>query len=44
MVVGPTGEVLARLSDEPGLLVVDVDVSVLDSVRASLPVLANRRF
>jgi predicted amidohydrolase len=43
MVVGPTGDVLARLSDEPGLLVVDVDLSVLESVRTALPVLANRR-
>ncbi len=43
MVAGPTGQVLASAGDGPDLVVVDVDVTELEAVRASLPVLANRR-
>ncbi|GAB7191745.1 carbon-nitrogen hydrolase family protein [Kineococcus sp. NUM-3379] len=44
MVVSPLGAVLARLGDEPGLLVVDVDPEEVATARAVVPVLANRRF
>lgn len=43
-VVSPTGEVVASLGAEPGLLVVEVDVATVAEVRRTLPVLANRRF
>jgi predicted amidohydrolase len=43
-VVGPTGQVIAALGAAPGLLLVDVDPTVLDGVRQALPLLANRRF
>ncbi|WP_375430475.1 carbon-nitrogen hydrolase family protein [uncultured Friedmanniella sp.] len=44
VVVAPTGEVVATLGAEPGLLLVDVDVADVADVRRSLPVLVNRRF
>lgn len=43
-VISPRGEVIAQLGDEPGLLVVDLDLDALGGVRTALPVLANRRF
>ncbi|HEY5978175.1 MAG TPA: carbon-nitrogen hydrolase family protein [Microlunatus sp.] len=43
-VVSPAGEVIAALGAEPGLLVVDLDPTEVDTVRRSIPVLANRRF
>lgn len=43
LVVSPAGAVLDSLGPEPGLLVVDIDPTEVDSVRRSLPVLANRR-
>jgi predicted amidohydrolase len=39
----PRGEVLASLGAEPGLLVGDIDPAELSTVRATIPVLANRR-
>jgi predicted amidohydrolase len=42
LVVSPLGEVLHRLSAEPDLLVVDLDVDAVGQARAALPVLANR--
>jgi predicted amidohydrolase len=42
--VSPSGDVLASLGADPGLLVVDVDPGTVADVRATLPVLANRRF
>ncbi|GAA2252077.1 carbon-nitrogen hydrolase family protein [Streptomyces amakusaensis] len=41
--VGPDGTVRARLEAAPGLLIADVDAAEVASVRASVPVLANRR-
>ena len=42
--VSPYGEVLAELGPSPGLLFVDCDIEVIDRARATIPVLANRRF
>ncbi len=44
MVVSPTGEILDELTDAPGELTFDLDVTELDAVRRNLPVLANRVF
>ncbi|WP_375001378.1 carbon-nitrogen hydrolase family protein [Aeromicrobium sp. CTD01-1L150] len=41
--VAPDGAVVDRLGAEPGLLVTDLDLGVVDEVRARIPVLANRR-
>jgi predicted amidohydrolase len=41
--ISPRGEVLASLGAEPGLLVGDIDPAELSTVRATIPVLANRR-
>jgi predicted amidohydrolase len=43
-VISPSGEIIAALLGEPGLLLADIDVSDLDKVRNAIPVLANRRF
>jgi deaminated glutathione amidase len=42
--VSPSGEVLAELGPSPGLLFVDCEIEVIDQARATIPVLANRRF
>ena len=44
MAVSPRGDVLAALAGEPGLLVVDLDLDSLATVRTLLPVLVNRRY
>ena len=43
LVVSPGGQVVDSLGAEPGLLVNDIDVAEVDTVRRSIPVLANRR-
>jgi predicted amidohydrolase len=43
MVVSPYGQVLGRLGDDEGLLVVDIDLSEVSKARATVPVLRNRR-
>lgn len=43
LAAGPSGEVLAELGAEPGLLVVDCDLRQVAEARRALPVLANRR-
>lgn len=43
-VVGPLGAVQEQLGAEPGLLVADLDLDQVEQARASVPVLANRRF
>ncbi|HEY0449526.1 carbon-nitrogen hydrolase family protein [Actinophytocola sp.] len=42
-VAGPSGEVLAQLGAAPDVLVADLDLPLVDKVRESIPVLANRR-
>jgi predicted amidohydrolase len=42
-VITPLGSVVAALGGKPELAVVDIDPSVVDEVRAKLPVLANAR-
>ncbi|WP_041945244.1 carbon-nitrogen hydrolase family protein [Tsukamurella paurometabola] len=43
LAVAPDGAVLAAAGDAPELLVVDLPLDRIDTVRAALPVLANRR-
>lgn len=43
LVVDPWGNVVARMSDEEGIQTVDLDFSVTDDVRESLPTLPQRR-
>lgn len=43
MVVDPWGTVIGQVPDGPGLSVVDLDLERLDTIRAELPSLANRR-
>ena len=43
MIVGPWGEVLARLDEEPGFAIATLGSSVLDAVRERLPVLSHKR-
>ncbi|SER42625.1 Predicted amidohydrolase [Lentzea xinjiangensis] len=42
-VADPFGTVRARLGGEPGVLLSDVDLPLVEQARATLPVLANRR-
>ena len=43
LVASPDGQIVASLGAEPGLLVVDLDLSEVETVRRAIPVLANRR-
>ncbi|MFR9731651.1 carbon-nitrogen hydrolase family protein [Saccharopolyspora sp. MS10] len=43
-VATPTGTVHEQLADAPGVLVTELDPEAVDRARASIPVLANRRF
>lgn len=43
MLVDPWGKVLAQAGDEEKLLLVDLDLSVIDEVRAQIPVMQQRR-
>jgi predicted amidohydrolase len=43
LIVGPDGTVRHQLGAEPGLLVAELDVEEVASVRERIPVLANRR-
>jgi deaminated glutathione amidase len=42
--ISPRGEVLRSLDAQPGLLMADLDLDVVEETRAIIPVLANRRF
>jgi predicted amidohydrolase len=42
-VISPRGEVLQSLGAQPGLLVADLDLDLVEQTRAAIPVLANRR-
>ena len=42
-VISPRGEVLQSLRAEPGLLMADLDLDLVEQTRAVIPVLANRR-
>jgi deaminated glutathione amidase len=42
--IGPWGEVIGKLDhDEPGVLIVDLDLAAADKARAAIPVLTNAR-
>ncbi len=44
LAIGPWGEVLGKLDhDEPGVLVVDLDLAAVDKARTAIPALANAR-
>lgn len=44
LAIGPWGEVLGKLDhDEPGVLVVDLDLEAVDKARTAIPALANAR-
>lgn len=43
-VATPVGTVHAQLADSPDVLVTDLDPAAVEQARASIPVLANRRF
>jgi deaminated glutathione amidase len=42
-VATPTGRIHAQLGPDPDLLIVDLDPALVESTRATIPVLANRR-
>lgn len=44
MIVSPWGEVLGRLSTEPGFVAADLDIDELSKVRRRFPSLSHRRF
>jgi predicted amidohydrolase len=44
LAVSPLGEVRGQLGPEPGLLVVELDPAEVDTARAAVPVLANRKY
>ena len=43
IVVSPWGEVLLRLGEEEASVVIDIDLNIVDKVRAELPLLKHRR-
>ena len=43
MLIDPLGVVRADLGPAPGVVVVNADMSLVDTVRKTLPSLANRR-
>ncbi len=43
LVADPWSTVIARLNEQPGLLVADIDPDILEKIRAELPLLKSRR-
>ncbi len=43
MVIDPWGNVIAQASDRPGLVLAEIDLSLIDDVRKQVPSLDNRR-
>ena len=43
MIIDPWGNVVAQASDRPGYILAEIDLGLVDSVRAQIPALANRR-
>nr|WP_042338167.1 carbon-nitrogen hydrolase family protein [Desulfosporosinus youngiae] len=43
LAVNPWGQVLAQLDEKPGILIVDLDLTQIEEVRESLPILKQRR-
>ena len=43
MIVSPWGEILAEAGEEPGVIFADIDLSLVEDVRARIPSLSNGR-
>lgn len=43
MIIDPWGQVIARVSNRPGIALAEIDLDYLNEIRASLPSLKNRR-
>ena len=43
MIIDPWGNVLARADDKPGVVYADIDLDKIDSIRAKIPCILNRR-
>lgn len=43
MVIDPWGKVIARIKDQPGVLMAEIDLSYIEKVRRQIPSLQNRR-
>lgn len=43
MVIDPWGRIIAQAEDNPGVLMAEIDLSVIEKVRAQIPSLKNRR-
>lgn len=43
MIIDPWGNVIAQASDRPGYLCAEIDLDLVDAVRAQIPALQNRR-
>lgn len=43
MIIGPWGEILSSLNDEPGMIVADIDLEKMDSIRERFPVLKHHQ-
>ena len=41
--VDPWGTVIARAPDRPGMIFAEIDLDYVDSIRAKIPALQNRR-
>ena len=42
-IIDPWGNVLATVDDEPGVAVAEIDLSMIDKVRAKMPVAEHRK-
>lgn len=43
-IISPTGVVLGELAEQPGLMVVELELTEVEVARSTIPVLANRKF
>jgi len=43
LIISPWGQILAEAGSDPGVVVADIDVSILDDVRRRIPSLTHDR-